>query len=384
MYITIVGFESWAPNTNIFNIGKQALKTGVLHKLICPACKAISVPEKDFMIQEPLSLRGLSFLLVKINYLIEDFPHRYYNEQLFFDMFARKHINRGADAVLHTDSGLVMSLMKAKSLGIPTIILHRTLHPLHVANILKEESKKFGIMEKSVLVHEKWVRNRVKTLKECDKIFALSELERDSLVKYGIPDSKIEVLHYGQGVDTDYFRPSSKKEETFTVLFLGHKSLIKGVPYLLEAWRRLNLKDAKLVIAGFQDKRLIEMYRRRTQFEAPGIVNPLKYYQEAHIYILPSLGDPFPRTALEAMSCGLPVIVSDMTGIKDIIEDGKEGFIIPSRSVKYISEKILYFYENPSEIKRMGKNARSKAEEYTWENFAKEVIEKVQYWGSLK
>jgi glycosyltransferase involved in cell wall biosynthesis len=379
MEITIVGYESWAPNTNIFNIGKQALKMGVLHKLICPACKAISVPAKIFMIQEPLPLRVFSFLLTKINNLVEGFPDRYYNEQIFFDMFARRHINTGADAVLHTDSGLVRTLMKAKSLGIPTIILHRTLHPLHVANILKEESKKFGIIEKSVLVHEKWVRNRVQTLKECDKIFALSSLERESLVKYGIPDSKIEVLRHGQGVDTDYFRPSSKNEEAFTVLFLAHKSLIKGLPYLLEAWRKLNLKDAKLIIAGFQDKRLIEMYQRRIRFEAPGIVNPLKYYHKAHIYILPSLGDSFARTALEAMSCGLPVIVSDMTGIKDIIEDGKEGFIIPSRSVKSISEKILYFYENPSEIKRMGKNARRKAEEYTWENFAKEVIEKVQY-----
>jgi len=376
MKITLVGFESWSHNTCIFNIGKEALKIGVLHKLICPDYKTGFIPDRDFIIKEPLSLRGLSFLISKINYVMEDFPDRYYNEQLLFDMFAKKHINTGADLVVHTDSGLARSLEKARGLGIPTVILHRTLHPLHVVNILKEESEKFGIREKSVLVYEKWVSNRVKTLRQCNKILALSELERDSLVKFGIQKSKIELIRHGQGVDTNYFKPSNEKEETFTVLFLGHKSLIKGVPYLLEAWKKLNLKDAKLIVAGYQDKKLIEIYRRRTQFEAPGIVNPLKYYQKAHIYILPSLGDSFARTALEAMSCGLPVIVSDMTGIKDVIEDGKEGFIIPSRSVKSISEKILYFYENPSEVKRMGKNARRKAEEYTWENFAREVIEK--------
>jgi glycosyltransferase involved in cell wall biosynthesis len=278
--------------------------------------------------------------------------------------------------VIHTDSGLVRTLDKAKGLGIPTVILHRTLHPLHVVNILKEEGEKFGIREKSVLVHEKWVSNRVKTLRQCDKILALSELERDSLVKFGIPKSKIELIHHGQGVDVDYFKPSSEKEENFTVLFLGHKSLIKGVPYLLEAWKKLNLKNTRLIVAGYQDKKLIENYRRRIWFEAPGTVDPLKYYQKAHVYILPSLGDSFSRTVLEAMSCELPVIISDMVGAKDIIEDGKEGFIIPARDIQAIAEKIRYFYDNPDEIKRMGRNARRKAQEYTWEKFAQEVIKK--------
>ena len=90
------------------------------------------------------------------------------------------------------------------------------------------------------------------------------------------------------------------------------------------------------------------------------------------------MGDPFPRTTLEAMSCGLPVIISDMVGAKDIIEDGKEGFIIPAKNVDAIAEKIQYFYDNPSEIRKMGKNARKKAKEYTWKKFAEEVIKKLE------
>jgi glycosyltransferase involved in cell wall biosynthesis len=130
-------------------------------------------------------------------------------------------------------------------------------------------------------------------------------------------------------------------------------------------------------VAGYQDRKIIEIYRKKIQFEAPGIVDPLKYYQKAHIYILPSLGDPFPRTTLEAMSCGLPVIISDMVGAKDIVENGKEGFIIPARSVSAIADKIQYFYDNPSEIKRMGMNARRKAEQFTWEKFAQEILDRL-------
>jgi glycosyltransferase involved in cell wall biosynthesis len=375
--LTVVGFEDWNHNSCIFNIGNEAIKMNVLHKLICPNYKTSFVPSNGLLIKESLPLRALSFLTSKFNSIIEDFPSRYFNEQLLFDIFAQKHISTDADLVVHTDSGLVKTFEKARSLGVPTVILHRTLHPLHVVNILREESKRFGIKEKSVLIHEKWVINRVKTLRYCDKILALSKLEVDSLVKYGIPKSKIELIHHGQGVNTNYFKPSNRKEEKFTVLFLGHKSLIKGVPYLLEAWRKLNLKDAKLIVAGYQDKKLIEIYQKRTRFEAPGIVNPLKYYQKAHVYILPSLGDSFPRTMLEAMSCGLPVIISDMVGAKDIIEDGKEGFIIPARNINAIIDKIRYFYDNPDEVKRMGKNAREKAEQFTWKKFAQEVLEKI-------
>jgi len=352
---------------------------GHLRKFICPSYGRNTDIYKEFLIKEPLALRGLSFLISKIcEKISEKFPARYYDEQVLFDWFSQRHICGYADLVIHTDSGLVRSLRKAKSQKILTVILHRTLHPKHLSDILEEESKKFGITENSVLTYEKWNANRIKTLEECERIFVLSKLEMDSLHQHGIQKSKIELIHHGQGVDTNYFKPSKDARRIFNVLFLGHKSLIKGVPYLLEAWKVLDLKNSQLIIAGYQNKELIQRYREEIQFEAPGTVDPLEYYHRAQIFVLPSLGDPFPRTMLEAMSCGLPVIISDMVGAKDIIEDGREGFIIPARNIDAISEKIQYFYDNPSEITRMGRNARKKAEEYSWKDFAEEVIKKLE------
>jgi len=379
--VTLIGFESGSSrNSCAYNIASGLSSKRHLQKIVCIGAKGNIEIDSEFLVKEPFFLKILSFLLSKIRQnILKRFPDRYYNEQVLFDSFAQAHIDgKNVRLVLHTDSGLVRCLEKAKERGAATVILHRTLHPEYIYDILMVESEKWGIWEDSVLAYEKWVANRVRTLRLCDRILALSELEKDNLCRYRIPGSKIEVIHHGQGVDMDHFVPlSNKNEEPFTVLFLGHKSLIKGVPYLLQAWRKLNLKNSQLIVAGHQDKKLIEMYRSKVQFQAPGPVDPLKYYHKAHIFVLPSLGDPFPRTVLEAMSCGLPVIVSDMVGSKDIIEHGKEGFIVPTRNIDALADKIRYFYENPTVTKVMGRNAQKKAKEYTWEKFAEEVVRKM-------
>ena len=376
--MVLVGFEKGKLlNTCIFHIGEIASRLGVLSKLICPLRARETLLQEEVVIEMPRILRGISLLISWVGKTVEDFPARYYNEQVLFDLFAQKHINSDADVVVHTDSGLIRSLRKATSLGIPTVVIQRTLHPAHMADILIEEHRRLGIREDSIFIHSKWNANRIMTLRACKKVLALSELERDSLCKYGIPSSKIEVLCCGQGVDVDHFKPSEEKYEVFTVLFVGHTSLIKGVPYLLKAWKRLSLKDAKLIIIGHQNKRILEAYRKTVRFEAPGVVeDPLRYYQRSHVFVLPSLGDAFPRVVLEAMACGLPVIISDMVGAKEIIRDGKEGFVVPARDSWALAEKIRYFYDNPDEVKSMGREARRTAEKYTWERFAQEVIEK--------
>ena len=57
------------------------------------------------------------------------------------------------------------------------------------------------------------------------------------------------------------------------------------------------------------------------------------------------------------MSCNLPVIVSENTGAKDLIKEGHNGFIVETRNIISLSEKIHYFYKNPKKIKEMGYNA---------------------------
>jgi len=97
-------------------------------------------------------------------------------------------------------------------------------------------------------------------------------------------------------------------------------------------------------------------------------------YEDADVLILPSVEEGFGKVVAEAMACGLPVVVSENTGAKDLVENGENGFIVPIRDVKRLKEKILYFNDNPEITRRMGKNARKTVEKYTWMKYGNEFV----------
>ncbi len=75
------------------------------------------------------------------------------------------------------------------------------------------------------------------------------------------------------------------------------------------------------------------------------------------------------------MAHSKPVVVSSGAGASDLVEDGVEGFVTPPRDPKAIASAVDYFFENPSEIKRMGENARRKAERYAWSRIEEMYVE---------
>ena len=78
----------------------------------------------------------------------------------------------------------------------------------------------------------------------------------------------------------------------------------------------------------------------------------------------------------QAMACGLPVICTTNTGGKEIVDDGKSGFVLPIRNIDELKKKIIYFYENREVRDFMGNNAYKKALNFlSWENYGREIIE---------
>lgn len=380
MRVTIVGYEGMnSNNSNVYNIAKCLQRKDYLYRMLCPHFSQKCEIQAEKIIQEGNISRGLhAALLFSWHYFSRKIPERYLNETLF-DNFAQRKMPTDSDVLLCTDGGLVHTIRKAKKNGVPTIVLLRTPHPTYLYNILSQESSRFGTWDDSIFTNKNWVLNRNITLDECDEIFVKSEIVKESCIREGVRPEKITVINSGVGVDTTYYRRGAHKGKEFTCLFIGHKSILNGVPYLLEAWKMVNPNTGKLIICGAQNQKLIQKYKEIINFDAPGIVsNPLAYYQSATIFVLPSLVNSFPRVVLEAMSCELPVIISEGVGSKVLIDDGKEGFIVPVRDAKAIAEKIQYFIDNPDEVTRMGKNARKKVESYSWPSFCDEVITKIE------
>jgi glycosyltransferase involved in cell wall biosynthesis len=78
---------------------------------------------------------------------------------------------------------------------------------------------------------------------------------------------------------------------------------------------------------------------------------------------------------LEAMACGLPVICSDSVGAKDVVREGIDGFIVATRNVEKLKEKILYLYENQHICREMGLRARENvSRNFTWDKYGWKVI----------
>jgi len=151
--------------------------------------------------------------------------------------------------------------------------------------------------------------------------------------------------------------------DVFTVGHLGVNGADKGQLYLVKAWNMLSPVKAQIMIAGEGTENWGGLGR---------VEDASQVYRGCTVYVQPSVTEGFGLPTLEAMGYARPVIVTRGCGAADLVTDGKEGFVVRTRNPDDIAEKIRYFYDNPSEVQRMGKEARATAERHTWEKVRKD------------
>ena len=93
-------------------------------------------------------------------------------------------------------------------------------------------------------------------------------------------------------------------------------------------------------------------------------------YRQGTLFVFPSVEDGFGMVVTEAMACGVPVVISDNTGARDVVEEGVNGFVVPTRDVEAIKERILLFRDNPGLRETMGQAARETALNNTWYHYS--------------
>jgi UDP-glucose:(heptosyl)LPS alpha-1,3-glucosyltransferase len=205
-----------------------------------------------------------------------------------------------------------------------------------------------------------------------------SRMVRDEIrAHFGTPEAKLHVIY--NGIDLEAFHPRLREahraamreklgipQRTVLHLFVGAGFERKGVFRLIEAFSLSRQRDAHLVIVG-RDKtqpraeRLVSArdIASRVHFAGPQEdVRP--WYGAADTFVLPSLYDPFPNAALEAMACGLPVIVTPQCGTAELIEEGMNGYVVDALSLDALAERLARL-DAPS-AHEMGRRARKRAE----------------------
>lgn len=202
---------------------------------------------------------------------------------------------------------------------------------------------------------------------EADIIVCPSTSSAKYLVeKFNVKEPKI--IPHG----TDLPNKWSTEREPFTVFHLSQFGSDKGQKYLVEAWRMRGFKG-ELILAGSPHMQMLS--NGIPNIQCLGYISEeqkKELYAKSSVYVQPSVTEGFSLSVLEAMSYGTPIIVTEGVGAKDCVEDGKNGFIVPIRDPSSLVEKMLYFVDNPSEVKRMGENARKTAEQYEWSKIEKQ------------
>jgi glycosyltransferase involved in cell wall biosynthesis len=202
-------------------------------------------------------------------------------------------------------------------------------------------------------------------------------------VKLGVDPKKISVIH--NGVDTTLFTPrtSEKTADKKQILWVGRFVTGKGVEYLIDAFSQVLTKspDTHLVLVGVgPEKTAIEDRIRKLHLqssvtfidyldneELPGV------YKNSDVFVLPSLMEGVPRTILEAMACGVPVVTTNLPHLVGIIDGA--GLVIPPKEPTLLSDAILSILTDAHLAEKMGQRGRNKIEqEYSWEDTVGKVL----------
>ena len=186
----------------------------------------------------------------------------------------------------------------------------------------------------------------------------------------------MKVLGYGnvKGVDMERFSPSrfdvSKNPSAFTFVFVGRIVGDKGINELVEAFVKLHEKhqNARLILVGSYEHELDPLSdTTREQIESNEAIDAcgpkydddlLRMYMNADCFVMPSYREGFPNTVLEAGAMGLPSIVTDINGSREIIENEKNGLIIPSKNASALYDAMERMLTDDTARETMRSNAR--------------------------
>lgn len=228
------------------------------------------------------------------------------------------------------------------------------------------------------------------------KVIAISEqVKRDLLNEFRLQPSQIVVVHHG--VNTKEFAPSemdviSKLEkrreldladDDFVIIFAAHEFRRKGLGVLLEAMHTLQDKHLKLLVVGQDDPSMFRREANRLGLDGQILflgrqMQMASLYAASDVFALPTSYEAFGMVITEAMAAGLPVIVPRDAGAAELITHGKDGMLMDRWDDAEQLADLIKELKNPNLRSTVAKNARARAEAYTWDDAARSTLKVFQ------
>ncbi len=280
------------------------------------------------------------------------------------------HLERGgfSEVVISTPGPVgLCALAAAKSLGLPTVGIYHTDFPQYV-RILTDDS----FMETLTWNYMHWFHSQL------DLLYVNSEDYRKCWIERGIPAERLRILP--RGLDTRLFDPAKRdpsfwatrglREGEVGMLFVGRVSKEKNLDVLVAALRRMQQRGAKVrpLIVG-NGPYMAEMQRLLEDGIFTGYLGGeelARAYASADMFVFPSTTDTFGNVILEAQASGIPVIVSDVGGPRDLVAHGVEGMVTRGLDADDLATAISRLADDAPLRRKMGAAGRIRVEGRDW------------------
>lgn len=293
----------------------------------------------------------------------------------FRNAVCREILKNPPDIVVGLDmmSLEIFKALKKRKIG-TTLFSLRSAHPFDLRMAYRLEYAKRGadmeLFSKNIFFNDYVIDIFQKELQLSDYILCPSRFVINSAKANNIPEKSLIYLPYGVDAKIPTINKMNKKKDKFRVLYVGRVTLMKGLHYLIEAFKRIKIKNIELIIVGklSNDSKYLPSLSKNIKFFSWMPPDRLQmFYNSADIFIIPSLIEGSSRVGFEAMAAGLPTIATDRCGIP--IKDGSNGLIIPACNTKAIEDSVVKLYENNQLRQTVGYNAKLTMSEYTWRRY---------------
>ena len=345
----------------------------------------------DNMVLQYCEWKGLLRLfLSKIPALYKHFPHFY---DWLHDSFGRRvaeyAIRNNVDAVImyDTNANECWKILKEKA---PWI---KRIQDVSIANRL---FMKENFIKDIELTHdnnikveqaELWDDNNCKRyleeIQDSEYFLIASNVVKRSMIFSGVKEKQLFMAPYGVDFNKFNFVPKQTLQQPLKLVYVGQVNYRKGIHHLLKVMDSFNENEVELFLAGgYTDTTPFYLqYKDRKNIHFLGFVTRdvlASLYQKCDVFVFPTLGEGYGLVILEALSCGVPCIVSDLAGGDDAIIEWYNGFKFEAGNDNDLKNKIQWFLDNPNKLPEYSLNSRKSVEKQTWQSYYDCVVKAVE------
>lgn len=353
-------FAGGGIGTTAYHAVRGLHRHGMLYRLLCGSYRPTDIPGQR------IRALGLPSRALRKLAVYDRSKWLWYFHSLLFDAWASRHLESADLFHVWGNYGLG-SLLQVKAMGTMTVVERASSHPLYQTRLLEEEYARWGLTWR---MPQAMLKRGLVEIEMTDYVLIPSDFVCQSFLDQGFSEERLIQVSFG--VDVERFRPANRSSgQPFRVLFVGQVGIRKGIAYLLEAWRQLGWRDAELWVVGRVAGEVKPILARYT--DLPGLrfvghtANPVAAYQSANVFAFPTIEEGSALVTYEALACGLPVVTTPNAG--SIVRDGVEGFLVPIRDVDALAAPLERLRADERLRREMGRVARARAEEFTWEKY---------------